>query len=328
MSVTHLPETPVRLDEPDFEQQYQQFVAPFWQTQVETGAFLGKDGVSVAYAFALHPNPIGSVAISSGRIEAYVKYKELVFELFQQGYSVFIHDHRGQGLSGRMTDNSHQGFVEDFDDYVQDFKTFYESIIQPNSPTKPKLICHSMGSAIGALYMLKHPQDFERVVLCAPMFGLRPALPDWVGSLLVASHNLYNGLTSRAPLYFWGQQDFDPEPFESNELTHSQARYSVFLEEYDAAPAVKLGGVTGRWLEAAVNAIRSIQRQAASITQPVLLLQAGADTIVDNGGQDAMFAKLSNGQKVYVDGARHEILMESSEYRTPTMEKVLAFLRE
>ena len=326
MSVTNLPQAPLCFDESNLKTGYREVIQPFWQQQVQTGEFKAKGGVSIAYAFALHPAPIGSVAISSGRIEAYVKYKELVFELFQAGYSVFIHDHRGQGLSGRMTDNPHQGYVEDFDDFVDDFKTFYETVISPHSNTVPKLICHSMGSAIGALYTLKYPEDFAKVVFCAPMFGLRPALPGWVGNLLVSSHKLFNKLTSKSPLYFWGQSDFKPEPFETNELTQSQVRYEIFLEEYKAEPKVQLGGVTGQWLGAAVKVIDEIQRRAGEINLPVLLLQAGADTIVDNGGQDKVFAGLKNAEKWYVEGARHEILVEAEKYREPTMKKVKDFL--
>ena len=233
MSVRSLPEIPVNVDDDLFEQCYQEYIQPFWQEQVTQGMLQVDAGVNVAFAYVLHPEPIGSVVISSGRIEAYIKYKELVFELYQQGYSVFIHDHRGQGLSARMTPNPHQGYIEDFEQYVQDFRAFYQQVIEANSQTPPMLICHSMGSAIGALYVLQHPNDFSKVVFCAPMFGLRPALPEWIGSLLVAAHNLYNGLRSQTPLYFWGQGDFQPESFANNQLTHSQVRYRTFLKEYD-----------------------------------------------------------------------------------------------
>ena len=40
------------------------------------------------------------------------------------------HDHRGQGLSGRMLDNPQPGYVESFDDYVQDFKQFYDELFE------------------------------------------------------------------------------------------------------------------------------------------------------------------------------------------------------
>ena len=112
----------------------------------------------------MHPEASASVVISSGRIESLVKYKELVYELYQNGYSVFIHDHRGQGMSGRLALNLQIGYVSDFDDYLQDLNIFVEQVVKPNSVAQLKLLCHSMGSAIGALYCLAHPEDFEQVV--------------------------------------------------------------------------------------------------------------------------------------------------------------------
>ena len=48
-------------------------------------------------------NQKGAIVISSGRTECMLKYKEVVFELTKEGYSVYIFDHRGQGFSDRLT---------------------------------------------------------------------------------------------------------------------------------------------------------------------------------------------------------------------------------
>ncbi|MCT6568541.1 alpha/beta fold hydrolase, partial [Staphylococcus aureus] len=42
------------------------------------------------------------VVVVPGRIESYVKYPEVAYDLFQQGYDVIVLDHRGQGRSGRI----------------------------------------------------------------------------------------------------------------------------------------------------------------------------------------------------------------------------------
>ena len=307
---------------------YREKVEPFWHQQVTQGTFTGVDNIDIHYAYCLHNDPVGSVAISSGRIESLIKYKELVFDLFQAGYSVFIHDHRGQGLSARMTKNSHQGYVDDFADYVTDFKSFYEHVIKPHSATKPYLLCHSMGSAIGALYMLSHPDDFDKVVLCAPMFGIRPALPPWFAKVLVNSHLHLNKLLSDSPWYFWGQGDYQERGFVTNVLTHSESRYKIFCEEYRAQPEVNLGGVTGRWLAEAVVAMNEILQRAPSLVQPILLLQAGADKVVDNKSQQKVVERLPDCNFVKVDGARHEFLMEAERYRAPAMAQILEFLSQ
>lgn len=54
-------------------------------------------------------------------IESYVKYPEVAYDLFQQGYDVIVLDHRRQGRSGRLLEDGNRGHVIKFDDYVEDF---------------------------------------------------------------------------------------------------------------------------------------------------------------------------------------------------------------
>ena len=188
----------------------------------------------------MHPDAIGSVVISSGRIESLVKYKEVVYDFYQNGYSVFIHDHRGQGLSGRMLDNPQIGYVQCFDDYVSDFKQFIDQVVSESSQHKPKLLCHSMGGAIGALTVMRYPELFDRVAFSAPMFGIRPSLPNWFANLLLSLHAVLN----KKNAYFFGQKNYESKPFKTNELTHSEIRYQIFRQEYQTDTTSQI-----RWCE-------------------------------------------------------------------------------
>jgi len=78
----------------------------FWQN-VHQSEFQSSDGVKIAFCQVLQADAKQAVVISNGRVESYLKYQELIFDLYQQGYSVFALDHRGQGLSDRITDNPH-----------------------------------------------------------------------------------------------------------------------------------------------------------------------------------------------------------------------------
>jgi lysophospholipase len=318
---------PEKTDEHHIYDRQKNFVEPFWRDKVSQGVFGGLGSIDIAYAYAVHPNPIGSIALSSGRIETLLKYKELVFNLYNAGYSVFIHDHRGQGLSGRMTDDAHQGYVEKFDDYVQDFKIFYDKVISPKSVHTPMLLCHSMGGAIGALYVLAHPTDFSKVVFSAPMFGIRPALPNWFAATLLKIHHCINAIFSDKPWYFFGQNDYSDEPFENNRLTRSHARYSIFREAYRNQSEVQLGGVTGVWLKAASHAMNRIESEATAFSIPSLLLQAGNDTVVDNVRQNNVAEKLPDCQKILLLGAKHELLFELDNERDTCLRAILQFFK-
>ena len=85
------------------EQQFSDHIAPFWQEHVTLGSFQGNGDISVSYAYCIPEQAKHSVLISSGRIESLLKYKEVIYELYRNGFAVFVLDHRGQGLSGRMT---------------------------------------------------------------------------------------------------------------------------------------------------------------------------------------------------------------------------------
>lgn len=309
-------------------QRHKNYIEPFWKSRVSQGVFGGKDGVEICYAFAINASATGSIVISSGRIESFIKYKELVYNLYHAGFSVFIHDHRGQGLSGRMTPNVQQGFVRDFDDYVSDLKLFYDKVVAPKSEHVPMLLCHSMGSAIGALYAMKHPNDFGRIAFSAPMFGIKPALPDWFACCLVKFHLAINLFFSKRPWYFFGQNNYIDEAFQNNRLTHCETRYQIFREAYESHPEAKLGGVTGRWLMAAHEAMMDIRANAESFPIPALILQAGQDAIVDNTRQNEVANKINDCEFLRIPGARHEILMESDGYRDIALRAVLNFFSD
>jgi lysophospholipase len=302
---------------------YATSIQPFWQNNVQHSMFTGVDQVDIAYAYVLHPQALGTVVVSTGRIESFIKYKELVYDLYQNGYSVFIHDHRGQGMSGRMLDNPHIGYVDSFDDYVADFKKFVDEIVIAKSHHKPKLLCHSMGGAIGALMVLRYPEMFEKVAFSAPMFGIRPPLPNWFAKLLLSLHAAIN--TKNA--FFFGQKNYDSQPFPSNELTHSEIRYQIFRNEYKTAPQVQLGGVSGHWLTVASKAMDEIEQNVHRFPISALVIQAGADQVVDNKRQSRVVAKMTHSQLQVIDGSKHELLEEQDKFRVQCLTLILDFFK-
>ena len=55
-------------------------------------------GVKIRYRIFERSSQKAAVVISSGRTECMFKYDETIYDLYQKGYSVYIHDHRGQGF--------------------------------------------------------------------------------------------------------------------------------------------------------------------------------------------------------------------------------------
>lgn len=299
-------------------------INPFWREHVERGSFISHDNLAIHYAWALPESAKSCIVLSPGRIESYLKYQEFMHECWVNKIAIFVIDHRGQGLSGRMTSDPHHGYVRDFNEYVDDLAYFVEHIVRPNiMDTLPlNLVCHSMGGAIGTLLALKHPDWFAQLILCSPMFAIHPRLPNWLGSLLLSA-GLFKCRLQREPsAYFFGQAAYQSHPFGTNKLTHSDIRYKLFRDLYDREANIQLGGVTVQWLVAATKAMRTIAKQANQLSVPVTLFSAAADAVVDSERQVQIARSIPYCEIIEIADARHELLNESDEYRMPVVQAI------
>ena len=73
----------------------------FWR-QREEAEFTGVDDIPVRFVRFHAADHDRVIVVCPGRIESYVKYAELAYDLFHLGFDVLIIDHRGQGRSGRI----------------------------------------------------------------------------------------------------------------------------------------------------------------------------------------------------------------------------------
>jgi lysophospholipase len=81
--------------------------------------------------------------------------------------------------------------------------------------------------------------------------------------------------------------------FSNKSLTHSEVRWNLTRREYENNFDAKLGGPSVLWVKLAQEAARIARENAASVEIPVLLLQAGDDTIVKPAGQLEFFQRLN-----------------------------------
>ena len=297
----------------------------FWRTR-EEGEFNGVDDVPIRYVRFCSPHHDKVIMVSPGRIESYVKYPEVAYDLFHCGYDVMIVDHRGQGRSGRMLDDPHCGHVQHFDDYVEDFERFYQLEIAPRQYEKKFALAHSMGGAILALYLAKNPQSFDAAALLAPMTGIYLPMPGWISRRIL---NWAENRPVRRDGYALGTGHWRPLPFVVNRLTHSRERYLRYYADY---PELQVGGPTYHWVREGIDAGMHILKEAEKITTPVLLLQASEDRVVDNRSHLAFCQAMAvaghpcEGDKpLVIEGARHEILFERDDLRAQALDAIMRF---
>ena len=320
--------------ESELPHKYNTVIKPWFDNCVDSGFCLLADATSLHYRYAHNENATSLVVISSGRVECAAKYAELIYDLYQNGHSVFIHDHRGQGLSSRLSENPHFGYIATFNQYIDDFNVVINTILLPMITEKyadkqPSLylLCHSMGSAVGALLVKSRPSLFEKVVFCSPMFGITPPLPPWIASIVVRMGVLTNKLRGRRTSYFFGQGDYNPTAFYKNRLMSSKVRYQIFRQTYSEQPALQLGGVTFEWIYASLAGMKEIRQHASEITTPCLVLYSGADTVVANDDIEQVINDMRHCESHLIPEALHELFFEKDKFRAPALELILNYFK-
>ncbi|ARD44585.1 hypothetical protein A3Q33_09850 [Colwellia sp. PAMC 21821] len=314
-------------------------IATFWQS-VQQASFTTDDNKSIAYATNFKRPEQPYIVIVPGRSESYLKYQELAFDLDNQGYDSVIIDHRGQGLSARLTPNRLQGYIEKFDQYAEDLHQLLNLVLPELHPQQNKnayMLAHSMGGAIALRYLQLYPNNIKALTLSSPMIAIsRGGTPNWLAKSLIKTGSTINRLLSDTPWYFFGQNDINKSTFTENRLMHSEPRFKRFQALYHEQPELKLGGVTFNWLEQAIINSDNLLIDIDKLSLPIQMLQAGSEHIVDNDAQAIFCQRLykSNykscpeGKPVIIAGAYHELFFELDKYRDSAIDQTIAWFKQ
>ena len=304
---------------------FHSIILPFYESG-EKGTIIGQEGALLSYRIFPAEHEIGSIVISSGRTESHAKYAELMLDLHLAGYSVFIVDHRGQGFSSRLLADPEISYVEQFENYVLDLKSFVETVVKPRHPTKLYILAHSMGGAIASMYVERYPDDFRALAMSSPMLQVDTGkYPETIAYLLSKT----SCQLGAARKYAVGQKGYSSVPYKNNVLTHSYARYQALTFENEAMhPEIHMGGASYRWVQHAIEATHQIYQDAARVQIPVLLFQAGRDQIVKPNGQTLFCERALHCIRVRLPESNHEVFMEVDAIREPVLKKTLQFFSQ
>ncbi len=310
------------IDEENYDALYPQVLEWADTTGVES-TFLGEDDAEIAYIAFDHPDPKGALLILSGRTETYLKYLEVAYDLRDLGLSIYMMDYRGQGLSDRLIEDEEKGYVRDFDDYVDDMKTFVDTIVKADGHDKIFALAHSMGGAAATLYAQRYPNDFAGLILSSPMHRIDTGnIPEKV------AYSIATSLTAigKGEEYVMGTGPWQVETFESNVVTHSYARFTSAKALLNEDPSLRLGGPTNKWIKESIEGCAKSRRRALTMKLPILLFQASEDVVVKTQAQDWVCTLARNCEKIVFEGAYHEILMETDDLRDVAIDAVADFI--
>lgn len=312
------------IPEKDYAAGYQREVVPFFASG-QRFSFRSADGKTDLQGIRfINPKAKGMIVVLNGSTESWLKYGELFFDLYHQGFSVASYDHRGQGLSPHMVPGNPQiAQIDDFSLYAADLNAFVEQMVVPENHGKLYLLGHSLGGEIALDYLEHYPAPFQAVVLSAPMLRINTGpYPESLARLVTG---LFQAI-GMGDHYVMGKHDRNPaEPFEENKLTSSRDRWTAIQSTWNSHPEAVTGGPSNDWVARAISRTAEIRKGLPEIKADILILQAGKDQFVLNPDQEMARNTIPGALLIRFPDARHEILMESDPIRDKALAEILRF---
>lgn len=295
------------------------------------GYFKTQDNVQLRYATwpkseGAHK---GTICLVQGRTEFIEKYFETVADFRRRGFAVATFDWRGQGGSDRLIGNGKLGYVDRFEDYWCDLKSFHGEILLPDCPPPYYLVGHSMGG-LAALYAgINDRMMFDRIFLSAPMVALDRQPLGMAGMARVTETLSFFGL-GKMPVSRKQDKPMNEASFANNPLTGDMIRYLRAVDVVRENPDLEIGAPTVRWAASAFGAMAEAAEDnfPARIKIPLLMLGAARDEVVSTGAIERLGLRLRNGRHVVLAGARHELFMETDAIRGQVFAAFDAFITE
>jgi lysophospholipase len=262
----------------------------------------------------------GTVLMFPGRTEYIEKYGMLAETFAERGFATLIIDWRGQGLSDRLLDDVRLGHVDVFSDYHRDIAAAMRLARDVDLPRPFHMIGHSMGGGIG-LRAVMEGLAVQSCVFTGPMWGIymSPALKPFGWALSHVAPMV--GMGSRLPPTTRYESYVLAQEFDGNSLTTDPEMYRLMQDQMKAHPELGIGGPTLVWLRESLMECRALSRRASPDIPCITFLGAG-ESIVDCDAVRSRMDRWPRGQLEVIDGARHEVLMETPEIRGHVFDRI------
>ena len=285
-----------------------------WREQsVVSGDLRTSDGLSLRYYYAIPESPKAAVTIIHGFCEFFIKYHELAWYLYRSGFAFFFLEQRGHGYSEGKLKEADVVYIDRYETYLSDQKSFLDQVVFPKTEGLKKLLfAHSMGGAVGTLLLEAFPQYFEAAVLSSPMLRMKAG---HYPPPAVAMMRLYMRLTGKSNQIAPGQHHFSGVPSFETSSSLSKARYEYQFNARLADPHYQMYGASFSWAAASLTATHQLLKKSGLIRIPVTLLTAGDDHLIDPEGYRIFLEKVSQTKRIHYETARHELFNADDENR-------------
>lgn len=300
----------------------ERFLAPAgWRT----GDFINPEtGHKIHYGYVYPQNdapPHAIVVCLGGLSEFSEKYYEIAHDMLDRGYAFWFLDWHYQGRSGRLPDYPMRRHSDGFSTDISDLNKLISDYIKPSASIPLVMLGHSMGGNLGLRYLAQYPDMFKAAAFTAPLLGIY----NFKTPLKLLAMGIRLALPILGKKYVFAGSDWheDMRAGDGKGMFSSDARRDILHKHWSKTEKdLQIGSVTFKWVIEALKscAVLLKPQTAASIKIPVLIAAAGQDKIVDNASTQLFATRLPHGKFMTIDGAEHEILMESDAYRNAFFE--------
>ncbi len=309
-----------------YQEKMDRLVVPWIKNDVQSGRTQSADGTELQYYYCIHPQAKAAVTIIHGYCEFFGKYHELFYTFYQAGYSVFFLELRGYGKSERLVPEKDHVHINSFEEYVADLRAFSTNVVFPKTRyQKHFLFAHSMGGAVSTLYLEAYPGDYDACVLSSPMLEINfGSAKEWQVAALGFAAKAAKWDTKLIPGHtgWTGTYEFEKSSCLSEE------RYAYQFNQRMSDPDYQTWSGTYQWVRAARDATKKLQKAASGIKVPVLILQAGNDSMVNNHGQGLFARNCSSARIIVFHRSKHEIYNTTDDILERYYSAIFSFLEK
>jgi alpha-beta hydrolase superfamily lysophospholipase len=268
------------------------------------GVLAGHGGTPLAWARWEHPSPKGRVVIAHGYGEHGERYRHTAHWLHGLGWSVSSMDHRGFGRSGGIRGDAVgiRAFVDDLALFLRQERRHdaermgatarvVDGVPMPPLPVCPQVVLgHSFGGLVALLALLWHADTLDGLILSSPAVAVKSN-----SRFLLLASRILRWIMPHRPIRLHGDKSrvcSDP----------------VIVQRYETDP------LCHRWATAAFGAALDEGRAEIlplghELDRPILLLEAGTDTVVDPDASEQLWSAVPPAllERHRLPGFYHEV---------------------
>jgi alpha-beta hydrolase superfamily lysophospholipase len=277
------------------------------EAQNASGQMKAADGLEPFWRGWIPEAPAAVLLFVHGLSEHSGRYIRTASHFAGRGLACYAPDLRGHGSSQGL-----RVHVNRFDDYLADVGAGLSLLQERYAGLPIFLLGHSMGGLIVIRYVLAQPAAVKGAVVSSPLLGFNPEAD--ASAVMKFAARALSVLAPRTLV----SSGLDP-----NTLCHDKEVVDAYIKD----PLVSRK-VSARWYVEVSAAMADAFTHAGSLQVPMLLMQSGADRLVDPEATRrwARAAPERLVRFVWWDGFFHEMLNEPE--RAQVLARVDAWLEE